>query len=84
MKVSSISRVSVVGLYGIGGIGKTTICKALCSEFSPKFGDFVCHVELGSKSELEMLQNTLKKLNNMEHDVVDKLDDVDKVIWKFV
>ena len=79
MEVGSTSKVSVVGLYGMGGIGKTTICKALCNELSPKFGDFVCHIELGSGSELGMLQKALKKLTNMEHDIVDKLDDVNQV-----
>ena len=80
VEVGKTSRVSVVGLYGVGGIGKTTICKALCNELSPKFGDFVCHIELGNGSELGMLQKALKKLTNMENDVVDKLDDVGEVI----
>jgi signal recognition particle GTPase len=62
----------VVGLYGMGGHGKTTACKILCKELSTYYNDKVCHVELGSRSEEELLQKALKLLSNLD---VDKFDD---------
>ncbi|KAG0554019.1 hypothetical protein KC19_12G056800 [Ceratodon purpureus] len=74
---NSNSRVCIVGLYGMGGIGKTTISKALCNELALKFCDNVCHIELGRGSELELLRKALKKLSKIRHDVLDKLDDIE-------
>jgi GTPase SAR1 family protein len=37
-----------LGLYGMGGLGKTTMCKELCSYFGPRLFHRVCHVEIGS------------------------------------
>ncbi|KAG0598142.1 hypothetical protein M758_12G049500 [Ceratodon purpureus] len=74
---NSNSRLCTVGLYGMGGIGKTTISKALCNELALKFCDNVCHIELGSGSELELLGKALKKLSRIRHDVLDKLDDIE-------
>jgi uridine kinase len=73
-QVSSSSRACVVGMYGVGGIGKTTICKALCNELSSRFHDNVCHVEFGQGSELKLLQKALKRLTTLNHEMLDKLD----------
>ncbi|KAG0554037.1 hypothetical protein KC19_12G058600 [Ceratodon purpureus] len=82
------SRVCIVGLYGVGGIGKTTISKALCNNLALKFCDNVCHIELasgselellGRKRELELLRKVLKKLSKIRHDDLDKLDDIELV-----
>ncbi|KAG0598294.1 hypothetical protein M758_12G062000 [Ceratodon purpureus] len=73
---NSNSRVCIVGLYGVGGIGKTTISKALCNNLALKFCDNVCHIELASGSELELLK-VLKKLSKIRHDLLDKLDDLE-------
>ncbi|KAG0598272.1 hypothetical protein M758_12G059800 [Ceratodon purpureus] len=77
VRTNSNSRVCIVGLYGMGGIGKTTISKALCNELAVKFCDNVCHIELGRGSELELLRKALKKLSKIRHDVLDKLDDIE-------
>jgi len=67
-RVSLLYGVRVVGLYGVGGIGKTTICKAMCNDLSKEFHDKVCHVELGSQSE-KVFKEVLGKLmdKSLEH-----------------
>jgi translation initiation factor RLI1 len=59
-------RVQVVGMYGMGGIGKTTACKILCNDLSTDYYDKVCHVELGNVSEMELLQKVLKVFSNLD------------------
>ncbi|XP_073386640.1 disease resistance protein Roq1 isoform X2 [Physcomitrium patens] len=55
--------VRVVGLYGTGGIGKTTFCKVLCNELDKKFHGKVCHAELGNPT-LELLKVVIKTLTD--------------------
>jgi hypothetical protein len=51
----------------------------LCNDLSLKFCDNVCHIELESGSEMKLLQKALKKLTDIRHDVLDKLDDIEQV-----
>ncbi|KAG0598288.1 hypothetical protein M758_12G061400 [Ceratodon purpureus] len=75
-QVMTTSKNHIIGLYGMGGIGKTTIGKALCNELSSKFHDRVCHIEFGSGTEMELLRKTLKTCTQIRHDVLDELDDI--------
>lgn len=63
--------VYVMGLYGMVGIGKTSICKALCNEFYTEFHGKVCHAELERVLEDELLREVLKKLSSTSHEQLD-------------
>ncbi|KAG0586262.1 hypothetical protein KC19_2G076800 [Ceratodon purpureus] len=44
-----------LGLHGMGGVGKTTLCKAMRSYSQGEFGDRVCYVELSSEQGTERI-----------------------------
>ena len=54
------SRVS--GLYGVGGIGKTTLCKSLCNDYRHKFNGKVWHAVLGENTAEETQKDVLRHL----------------------
>ncbi|KAG0627870.1 hypothetical protein M758_2G234400 [Ceratodon purpureus] len=54
----------VMGLYGMGGIGKTSICKSLCNKYYTKFHGKVCHAELERGSKEGLFREVLKSLTN--------------------
>ena len=69
----------MIGLYGIGGIGKTTICKAICNEMSKEFNDKVCHIELKCSTEpLKLLHGVLKRVTNIRPKMLNGLN-IDEV-----
>lgn len=51
-------------IYGVGDIGKTTMCKTLCNEFNRKFNATMCKVELRQEHYVQLLQKTLNMLAN--------------------
>jgi hypothetical protein len=71
-----------LGLYGMGGLGKTTMCRALCRYFHEGFYGRVCHVELGSKPPLEQQKMVLTKLLRLSKEVVGSITSTHTVsIW---
>lgn len=56
----------VVGLYGAGGIGKTTFCKELLDELETKFHGKVCHMEIGSHTHEKFLQLLIRCLTETD------------------
>jgi ABC-type multidrug transport system ATPase subunit len=69
-------KANVVGIYGVGGIGKTTLCKILCNELSGKYKGRTCHVELKSSysSWKELLQKILIELIGFSSEGLQQLD----------
>ncbi|KAG0582701.1 hypothetical protein KC19_3G078300 [Ceratodon purpureus] len=58
----------VMGLYGTGGIGKTTFCKVLLDELETRFAGKVCHVEVGSqRTQHELLQVVIRSLTDTDY-----------------
>jgi translation initiation factor RLI1 len=78
-----IGRVQVVGLYGMGGIGKTTACKILCNNLSIDYHDKVYHAELGSLSEMELLRKVLKAFSNLDVELLNGISNLEVVYILF-
>ena len=67
--------VRVLGLYGMGGIGKSTILKVLCNEYYTKFQGRVCHLEFNKvATEHQLLQEALKKLTDTRPELLEGLN----------
>jgi len=70
--------VKILGLYGFGGIGKTTACMVLCNDYSTEFEGRVCHIEFGVGSKLLRLQEMLRILTETDEEFIKSLSE-DKV-----
>jgi len=75
--LSQMYKVKVVGIFGVGGIGKTTTCKTLCNELSNKYQGKVCHVEFDNtcSNSKELLQNAVICQTRQSADFVCQLDE---------
>jgi Holliday junction resolvasome RuvABC ATP-dependent DNA helicase subunit len=73
--------VQVLGMHGMGGIGKTTACKVLCNNLSTDYR--VCHAELGSLSETELLRKVLKAFSNLDVELLNGISNLEVVYILF-
>lgn len=70
-----------LGLYGMAGVGKTTMSKALCDCFRRDYLERVCYLDLGGASQvLERLKQVMKTLCRFEDNFLSRLNDPDEVI----
>lgn len=74
MQLSKCYKVRILGLYGVGGIGKSTACMTLCNHYFEEFHGRVCHVEFGDMDELHMLQEILRRLIDTNMEQIDRLN----------
>ena len=71
MKLYQHSR-QMLGLFGMGGVGKTTLASALFNKMLPDFGDAVCFLGNVNKRAtqpcgmVEMQRQLLKALTNKD------------------
>ena len=71
----------MVGLYGVGGIGKTTACKSLCKDLFSEFDGRVCHVEFGTGiTEKERVERVLLTLTDLNKEFLKDMKE-DEVLW---
>ncbi|GLJ41916.1 hypothetical protein SUGI_0867830 [Cryptomeria japonica] len=75
---SDAKRISVAGLYGIPGHGKTTLAKAFCNF---KLGDFegkVCHLEFSRGDPLQRVKLALQYVTHCPPWILQTLTDPDQ------
>lgn len=72
-------KVRVIGYYGVGGAGKTTMCRVLCNELALEFDDKVCHIEMASNpsspQKMSHLHEVLNKLTRTSEEVLRGLNE---------
>ncbi|KAG0556588.1 hypothetical protein KC19_11G065200 [Ceratodon purpureus] len=65
VEASTEYGVRVVGVYGVGGLGKTSVCKALYNSQYAECDGKVCLVELGGLSPEELQKQVLRELTQL-------------------
>ena len=67
------------GMYAMGGMGKTTMSRVLCNEFSSEFFGKVCHVELNNHAIIDLRKALLRTLTKWSESEMSKLTDESQV-----
>jgi hypothetical protein len=83
VRKSNNNGVRVVGLFGMAGVGKTTISNALCRQFRQELGGKACHVELDmdGKNLVEPIKELIKKLTLANMKLLRSTNDQACEVW---
>ena len=68
-----------IGVYGMGGTGKTTLCKVMCNYYFAEFGGNVIHINLTSNTSVEHQKKVIAKLTGATQDELSRISDPDEV-----
>ncbi|KAG0600824.1 hypothetical protein M758_11G063300 [Ceratodon purpureus] len=79
VEASTEYGVRVVGVYGVGGLGKTSVCKALYNSQYAEYDGRACLVELGGLSPEELQKQVLRELTQLNPELEKELHG-DKVV----
>lgn len=72
---------SILGLHGMGGVGKTRLCMALCNHFHTEYIGKICYVEVQSDGNvLELQKMILKRLTFASEDLLDSITTIEEVL----
>ena len=81
-KWKGMLKCPIIGIYGLGGTGKTNLCQIAYNKFVGEFFGRACLVEVGSKtrSSLESQRAVLRALTGADAEFLNSVTDVAQVL----
>ena len=72
----------IIGIYGLGGIGKSNLCQIAYNKFVTEFCGRAYLIDIGNKtkSSLESQREVLRALTGAHVELLNSVTDVDKVM----